>query len=121
MTSQPERPIHQPIHPNARPRLDPEYVAFHEEHLQYCVPYEDQPWDPRSRVVPSPMALGGAPPVEVGLMSDLDRGAYQFRIFTPDGSMPRKGWPVVVWFHGGMSDACDAGCAGCSAAEGSGH
>lgn len=93
--------IHQPIHLGVRSRLDPEYVDFHEKYLQYSVPSESVPWDPKSRFAPAPSAAGKSDPVEVGDIRDLDRGNYQLRIFTPEGSAPAEGWPVFVWFHGG--------------------
>lgn len=101
MADERERIVHQPIHPDVRPRLDPEYVSFHDKYLQYAVKNESVPWDPASRNAPAASAAGRSAPVEVGDIRDLDRGDYQLRVFTPKGSAPRDGWPVFVWFHGG--------------------
>lgn len=95
------RKIHQPIHPDLRSKLDPEYVAFHDEHLQYVVPSESEPWDPESRNRPSPLSLGGQRPVDVGSVHDVDLGNTQIRVFRPEGERPEHGWPALVWFHGG--------------------
>lgn len=95
------RTAYQPIHPSLRPILDPQYAAFHDEHLQYVVPSEAEPWDPGARNRPSPLALGGQRVVDVGSVCDKNLGNFQLRVFTPEGSMPDGGWPVLVWFHGG--------------------
>lgn len=92
---------HQPIHPTLRPLLDPEYVAFHEEYLQFEVPSEAETWHPASRDRPSPLALGGQKLVDVGSVLDKDLGNFQVRVFTPEGDAPEDGWPALVWFHGG--------------------
>ncbi|ETS75260.1 hypothetical protein PFICI_13744 [Pestalotiopsis fici W106-1] len=95
------RTAYQPIHPLLRPLLDPEYVAFHDEHLQYVVPSEAEAWDPNSRNRPSPLALGGQGLVKVSSVYDKDLGTFQVRVFTPEGNAPESGWPVLIWFHGG--------------------
>lgn len=95
------RTAYQPIHPSLRPLLDPQYAAFHDEHLQYVVPSEAEPWDSETRNKPSPLALGGQRVVDVGSVCDKDMGNFQLRVFTPEGRMPNGGWPVLVWFHGG--------------------
>ncbi|KAK6074061.1 AB hydrolase superfamily protein [Seiridium cupressi] len=95
------RKIYQPIHPSLRPLLDPEYAAFHDEHLQYVVPSEAEAWDPASRNHLSPLSLGGQRLVEVGSVCDKELGDIQIRVFTPDGDAPSHGWPALVWFHGG--------------------
>ncbi|KAK5128732.1 hypothetical protein LTR85_000065 [Meristemomyces frigidus] len=95
------REILQPIHPSLRLNLDPQYVAFHEEHLQYIKPSEETPWHPDMRKQPSPMRLGGLAKAIVGSVQDLDHNRYQLRVFTPQGSKPENGWPCLIWFHGG--------------------
>lgn len=93
--------IFQPIHPRIRDRLDPEYIEVHDEILQYIQPTEDQPWDPSSRTRPSPTAHCGIKNVEVGSVEDMDLDTFQARIFIPDGQAPAKGWPTLMWLHGG--------------------
>ncbi|KAK0709292.1 alpha/beta hydrolase fold-domain-containing protein [Lasiosphaeria miniovina] len=101
------RPIYQPLHPSARPLLDPEYVAFHDAHLQYILPDDRKPWDGSARA-----GHGGAmpptesPPVPVGRVLDIHSiaGRYDVRIFTPPPLPSGSGgapWPVFLWFHGG--------------------
>jgi acetyl esterase/lipase len=93
---------YQPIHPSMRDKLDPEYVAFHDEFLQYIRPNEQEPWDPACRFRPSvPLTMGAQKQVDVGSVEDKDLGSFQARIFTPEGDAPAAGWPVLVWLHGG--------------------
>jgi carboxylesterase type B len=96
------RPIYQPIHPDLRDHLDPEYVAFHDEHFQYILPSEATPWDPGVRTAWSPAKLAALEAVEVGSSEDVVLEHSQLRIFTPTSSVPRDGWPVFVWLHGGI-------------------
>lgn len=95
------RQILQPIHPSLRQKLDREYVAFHDEHLQYIRPSEETPWHADMRQQPSPMRLGGLAMESVGSVRDIDHGNYQLRVFTPKGNKPDHGWPCLMWFHGG--------------------
>ncbi|KII95688.1 hypothetical protein PLICRDRAFT_97380 [Plicaturopsis crispa FD-325 SS-3] len=92
-------PIYQPIHPDVRPRLDPEYVAFHEQHLQYIQPSQTLPWDPSAREA-APMP-GGSEPLKVGSIRDIQLDHCRLRVFTPESMRPAPGWPVCIWFHGG--------------------
>ncbi|KAI1850900.1 hypothetical protein JX266_003565 [Neoarthrinium moseri] len=95
------REAHQPIHLSIRSSLDSEYATFHDEHIQYVLPSEATPWDPKSRDRPSPMALGDQKHVEVGAVFDKDIGNFQVRVFTPEGATPEGGWPALIWLHGG--------------------
>lgn len=101
MAANSERKIYQPIHPSIRHKLDPQYVEFHDKHLQYIFPYDQEPWDPSARSRLSPIVLGGMKSVEVGSITDRDLGNFQARFFTPEGASPAGGWPVAFWFHGG--------------------
>lgn len=97
----PSRTIHQPIHPDVRPLLDPEYAAFHDQYLQYIVPDDQKVWDGSARL-PNPLSPStGSTPVTVGSVEDLDLGDYTVRVFTPEGTRPPQGWPAFMWFHGG--------------------
>jgi carboxylesterase type B len=95
------RIVHQPIHPHIREHLDPEYVAFHEEKLQYILPSEALPWDPSQRSAYSPFADAALQGVNVESIQDVFLKSSELRIFTPKGAVPPKGWPVFLWFHGG--------------------
>ncbi|KAF8328322.1 Alpha/Beta hydrolase protein [Amanita rubescens] len=89
----------QPLHPSVISKLDPEYVEFHNKHLQYLPIYHTVPWNPEFRngvTVP-----GSTPPLEVGKIQDYDLTHTNFRTFTPPGEAPAKGWPLFIFFHGG--------------------
>ncbi len=92
----------QPLHPSVISKLDPEYVEFHNKHLQYLPTYHTVPWNPEFRkgvTVP-----GSTPPLEVGKVQDYDLTHTNFRTFTPPGEAPVKGWPLFIFFHGGGYD-----------------
>ncbi|KAF7299125.1 Abhydrolase-3 domain-containing protein [Mycena indigotica] len=91
--------IHQPIHPSMLPRLDAEYIEFHNTALATIVPPHTLPWDPALRN--SPAVPGGSQPLPVGSTQDIDLTHTKFRAFTPEGSAPANGWPCFIFFHGG--------------------
>ncbi|THH19553.1 hypothetical protein EW146_g1635 [Bondarzewia mesenterica] len=90
--------IYQPLHPDVRPLLDPEYTAFHDKVLQYIVPSHTLPFNPSAREIPAPWA---SVPVKVGAVRDVEKGDWQARVWTPEGEKPAGGWPVLIWYHGG--------------------
>ncbi|KAK7425807.1 hypothetical protein QQZ08_007656 [Neonectria magnoliae] len=94
------RRIWQPIHPAIRDRLDPQYVTYHDEYLQYIVPDELKDWDGSVRTKGS-LPPGGTQPVPVGSIEDFDVGRFRVRAYTPTGESDERGWPVLVWHHGG--------------------
>ncbi|PCH33683.1 lipase/ esterase [Wolfiporia cocos MD-104 SS10] len=98
MTSQ-ERVVHQPIHPDVLGRLDPEYVAFHNANTAYAVPVQLLPWNPAVRQ--GPPVPGGAEPLKVGAIKDISLSKCAARVYTPEGTAPDAGWPVLLSFHGG--------------------
>lgn len=103
-TSPAGRPVHQPLHPDVRAKLDAEYIHLHDDVLQYVPRSETLPWTADSRSAPSPMAHGSQKLSDVGSVEDRPLGAdgaVQARIFTPAGAPSEQGWPVLVWFHGG--------------------
>lgn len=95
------RKIHQPIHHLTRPRLDPQYIAIHDSHLQYIPPSESIPWGPKSRSLPGIPSHFSSAPVPVGATRDIDLGLFKVRAFMPIGEKPINRWPVLLWFHGG--------------------
>jgi acetyl esterase/lipase len=105
------RRIYQPIHPSVRPLLDPEYVAFHDQQLQYVIPDDQKPWDGSARAAaasPSPNEATPTPPL--ASVHDIDLGAFDVRAFVPTASPPpAAGWPLFLWFHGGGWAVGDAG------------
>ncbi|KAJ7212244.1 alpha/beta hydrolase fold-domain-containing protein [Mycena pura] len=91
--------IHQPIHPSMIPRLDPEYIDFHNKFIATIVPPHTLPWDPAMRN--GPAVPGGSHPLPVGKTEDIDMTHTGFRAFTPEGISPANGWPCFIFFHGG--------------------
>lgn len=87
------------LHPSIIPRLDPEYAAFHNEHIVHLPQVHELPWDPSIRntqVVP-----GSSEPLPVAKVEDFELSRCQVRVFTPEESRPEPGWPVLIFFHGG--------------------
>lgn len=94
--------IHQAIHPDVRPLLDPEYVAFHDQYFQYIVPDDQKQWDGSARVRASGLPAMESIPETVGKVEDLGLGNFNVRVFTPDATEENLSkWPVFLWFHGG--------------------
>ncbi|KIM36277.1 hypothetical protein M413DRAFT_449327 [Hebeloma cylindrosporum] len=89
----------QPIHPSVLPKLDPEYIAFHNEYVANVVPLHTLPWDPAIRNTPA--VPGTSEPLKVGKTQDFDLSKAKIRTFTPEGPSPQDGWPGFIFFHGG--------------------
>ena len=90
----------QSIDPAILPRLDPEYVEFHNKHIAHLPALHTMPWDPNvrnKRTVP-----GTADILNVGSVKDYDLSKTKVRVFTPEGLQPKDGWPVYRWYHGGQ-------------------
>lgn len=93
------KPIYQPLDAHLRSVLDQEYVDFHDKYIQYIEPDDVHVWDPvqtRSRRLP-----GNSEPVPVSRTEDISLSKFAVRVFWPHGERPAKGWPVLVWYHGG--------------------
>ncbi|KAG6832984.1 hypothetical protein H0H92_004868 [Tricholoma furcatifolium] len=95
----PELIAHQPIDPSFLAKLDPEYIQFHNSTLQYIVPPHTLAWEPSIRHAPA--VPGGAPALEVAKTQDFSLTHTKIRTFTPHGQVPKGGWPVFIFFHGG--------------------
>ncbi|KAI1261965.1 Alpha/Beta hydrolase protein [Xylariaceae sp. FL1019] len=93
--------VYQPIHPDIRSKLDPEYVAFHDKYFQYVKPDDQKVWDGSARTPPSWIPPTGLKPVPVGSVKDIELENFTIRVFTPAASRPERGWPAFLWFHGG--------------------
>ncbi|KIJ59479.1 hypothetical protein HYDPIDRAFT_33167 [Hydnomerulius pinastri MD-312] len=91
--------IHQPIHPDILPRLDPEYVEFHNKHTAFVVPPHTIPWHPDIRKLP--VVPGSSPVVKVGSVRDIALQNCEIRVYSPEGEPPAEGWPVFLYIHGG--------------------
>lgn len=94
-----ERQVHQPIHPDVLKRLDPEFAAFHNANALHQVPLHLLPWDPAVRK--GNPVNGASEPLKVGSIQDIPLSKFSVRVFTPEGSAPEAGWPVLIYFHGG--------------------
>lgn len=99
-----ERKIWQPIHPDFLDKLLPEYIAHHNGTTIFIPPIYAVPWDPAIRKRPA--VAGGSEPLKVGSIRDFQLSKCAIRVFTPEGTAPSDGWPVFIFFHGGMQ--CDA-------------
>ena len=100
----PEPPY--PLHPTIVNRIDLEYKAFYNSHIidKQQVHFQSIEASRGSGV----LIPGGGPLVPVGRTQDfkLPRVDSQgpdvvVRCFTPEGEKPAKGWPVLIYFHGG--------------------
>ncbi|KIL66603.1 hypothetical protein M378DRAFT_1028154 [Amanita muscaria Koide BX008] len=99
--SEPQTKPSQPLHPSLIPKLDPEYVEFHNENLQYLPQshaYSTLPWNPAFREVDFP---GTTKSLEVGKVQDYELTNTKCRTYTPPGEKPQSGWPLFIVFHGG--------------------
>lgn len=99
--TQTERQVHQPIHPDILKKLDPEFAAFHNANNLYQVPLHLLPWDPAVRQ--GNPVNGASEPLKVGSVQDIPLSKFSIRVFTPEGSAPDAGWPVLIYFHGGKN------------------
>jgi hypothetical protein len=89
----------QPLHPSIIPKLDPEYVDFHNKYLTQIVPPHTIPWNPVTRnAVTMP---GTSDPLNVGSTRDITLSRCKIRVFTPPCLRPSQGWPIFVFYHGG--------------------
>lgn len=98
-TAETKRQVHQPIHPDIADKLDPEYAAIHNATAAYAVPLHLLPWDPAVRQ--GPPVAGASEPLKVGDVRDISLSKFAVRVFTPEGTAPDAGWPVMIYFHGG--------------------
>ncbi|KAF9021443.1 hypothetical protein BDZ89DRAFT_1071402 [Hymenopellis radicata] len=89
----------QPLHPSMIPRLDAEYIEFHNAALINLIPPHTLPWDPALRNAPA--VPGGSPLLPVGATRDIQLSHTDMRAFTPEGTAPAAGWPVFLFYHGG--------------------
>lgn len=91
------------LHPAIVPRLDPEYATFHNEHLAHLPQVHELPWDPSIR--DTLKIPGSSEPLPVGKMEDFNLSRCRVRVFTPEGCRSETGWPVFIFFHGGMDNS----------------
>ena len=94
-----------PLHESVAPLLDPEYAAFYNKHTinQQQVHLQSVA---ESRLHGLPIGAGPIQPVGSTTDHAVERKQSDgppviVRVFTPEGHMPEKGWPVAIWYHGG--------------------
>ncbi|KAF4343839.1 esterase lipase thioesterase [Fusarium beomiforme] len=123
MADDTHRKIWQPLHPAIRDSLDPQYVAYHDTHLQYIEPDEIKDWDGSTRTKKFSLPPGGTKPIPVGNIQDYHVGRFRVRVYTPTSQCDERGWPVLIWFHGGgwavggLNNGTDLCCWACERAR----
>lgn len=95
-----------PLHESVIDKLHPQYVAFYNQHLVNVQQVHYQPVSASrvgGRIIP-----GGSDNLPVGLTQDIlikrlqtEGPDVRVRCFTPEGTPPAGGWPVMVYYHGG--------------------
>ncbi|KAG5635285.1 hypothetical protein H0H81_011823 [Sphagnurus paluster] len=98
------------IHPSILPLLDPEYVAYHNAHMLDVPPLESIPRELLRGDAPFP---GASDPLPVEKTQDFELEGIRLRAFTPFGEQPERGWPAVLYIHGGLLHAAFHGSARC--------
>ncbi|XWW98390.1 hypothetical protein V2A60_006390 [Cordyceps javanica] len=98
-----------PIHPSQEDRLNSEYKAFYNENAIATPKLHTIPIGVL-RSLPNRPFPGSGPEVPVGKKEDIsitpDSGPAKgitipTRCYTPSGPAPPRGWPVLVFYHGG--------------------
>ena len=89
-----------PLDPAMAERLDPEYRLFYDANLADKPGLHEIPWSPSIRNQPA--QPGGSLPLKVGKIHDIKLATCSVRVFIPESSPPSSGWPVFLFFHGGM-------------------
>lgn len=95
-----------PLHESVQDLLDPEYVAFYNQHVINNQQVHLQPVEAsRTSGVLIP---GAGPMLPVAKTQDLSIERREtpgppvpIRCFTPAGNPPPGGWPAMLYFHGG--------------------
>ena len=95
-----------PLHPSVKEKLDPEYVEFYNK---YIINNQQVHYQPVSASRSSGTLIpGGGELLNVGKTEDLvikrresSGPDVTVRCFTPTGTKPSNGWPVMIYYHGG--------------------
>ncbi|CAE6343731.1 unnamed protein product [Rhizoctonia solani] len=86
-------------------RLVPDYRVFVEAQPPTArLPLHTIEWSSEFRQIISsapPPDLGQATSVPVGSARTIDLGKFKLLVLTPTGERPSKGWPVLLFIHGG--------------------
>jgi hypothetical protein len=90
------RPVHQPLHPDVIDALDPQYVEYHQQVVQYVpAAHERGPFHPSHRS--GPPLPGGSAIRPVGQVQDYELSKFKVRVFTPAIERPVGGYPALLW------------------------
>ncbi|ODM19964.1 hypothetical protein SI65_04950 [Aspergillus cristatus] len=102
--SHPQPPY--PLHDSVKNLLNPEYVAFYNQHVINLQQVHLQPV--AASRTSGVLIPGGGPLLDVGKTEDItiqrrvtEGPDVQVRVFMPKGERPKGGWPVMLYFHGG--------------------
>lgn len=95
-----------PLHPSIKDKLDPVYLDFYNKHIYDKQQVHLQPIsESRTSGILIP---GGGSKLPVGKTEDFQIKRREtsgpdvaVRVFTPGGEKPEKGWPLMVYYHGG--------------------
>ncbi|KAJ5930815.1 hypothetical protein N7466_006308 [Penicillium verhagenii] len=104
VASAPQPPY--PIHESVRDKLSPEYVSFYN---QYIINNQQVHYQPvKASRTSGTLIPGGGSLLTVGNTEDISIQRKEtpgpdvkVRCFTPAGGIPKGGWPVLLYFHGG--------------------
>ncbi|KAG6848806.1 hypothetical protein H0H93_013881 [Arthromyces matolae] len=88
-----------PLHPSVASRLDPGYVEIYNSTIQYFPPLGTTPWNRAIREAEDEHEIRA--PLDVAKVQDFDLTHAKIRTFTPHGPVPKGGWPVFIFMHGG--------------------
>lgn len=95
-----------PLHDSVKDKLDLEYVKFYNEHIFDKQQVHLQPV--AASRTSGILIPGGGPQLPVGSTKDYTFSRSQtegpdvaVRVFTPEGTKPEGGWPLMVYYHGG--------------------
>ncbi|KAH7342149.1 Alpha/Beta hydrolase protein [Rhizoctonia solani] len=86
---------------NVLDQLDPEYREFVQSSGSLLPPIGNAQWSPAFRQAIPSLDYGSTGPVEVGSTHTIQLGDYSLRVMTPPGDKPSRGWPTVLFVHGG--------------------
>lgn len=94
------------LHPSIKDKLDPTYRAFYNKHIFNKQQVHLQPV--AASRTSGILIPGGGEKLSVGKTRDFhvrrretDGPDVPVRVFTPEGEKPEKGWPAMVYYHGG--------------------
>ncbi|CAE6504571.1 unnamed protein product [Rhizoctonia solani] len=82
-------------------QLDPEYRTFILSEGTLLPPIHNTQWSPAFRQAIPVLDFGSTGPVEVGSTQTIELGEFSLRVMTPPGGKPSRGWPVLLYVHGG--------------------